>query len=129
MINQDIANQKKRTQSPPLTGNEFYLDQLRLAPNLFALIADGRQVVGSDDKPEIHFASDYSYMSNFYALPGLRVVGDAGAFIDPLFSSGVHLALTSGLSAALTICAARRGDCTEEEAARWHSDKVKGSFS
>ncbi|KAL5513601.1 hypothetical protein ACEPAH_4000 [Sanghuangporus vaninii] len=68
-------------------------------------------------------------MSSYYALPGCRLVGDAGAFIDPLFSSGVHLALTSGLTAALTICAAVRGDCTEEEAANWHSDKVRGNYS
>jgi len=40
------------------------------------------------------------------------------AFIDPFFSSGIHLAMTSALSAASTICAAMRKDCTEAQAAR-----------
>lgn len=43
-----------------------------------------------------------------YAMPYARIVGDAGCFIDPYFSSGVHLALTGALSAAATISAALR---------------------
>jgi hypothetical protein len=51
------------------------------------------------------------------------------AFIDPFFSSGVHLALTSALSAAATICATIRGDVSESEAAKWHSGRVATSFT
>jgi hypothetical protein len=55
-------------------------------------------------------------------------VGDAGCFIDPFFSSGVHLALSSALSAAATIQAARRGDCDEKKAMDWHSDRVSEGY-
>lgn len=51
------------------------------------------------------------------------------AFIDPFFSSGVHLALTGALSAALTICASLRGTVTEEKAARWHDSKVGTAYT
>lgn len=51
------------------------------------------------------------------------------AFIDPFFSSGVHLALTSALSAASTICAALRGDCSELEAADWHTKRIATSYT
>ena len=51
------------------------------------------------------------------------------AFIDPFFSSGVHLAMTGGLSAATSICASIRGDCKESEAARWHSSRVAISYT
>ena len=51
------------------------------------------------------------------------------AFIDPFFSSGVHLALTSALSAASTICAALGGDCSERDAAEWHTKRVATSYT
>lgn len=51
------------------------------------------------------------------------------AFIDPFFSSGVHLAFTGGLSAALTIAASIRGLTSEEDAQRWHTSKVGSSYT
>jgi hypothetical protein len=51
------------------------------------------------------------------------------AFIDPFFSSGVHLAFTGGLSAALTIAASIRGFCSEEDAQRWHTSKIGTSYT
>ncbi|MFN0076918.1 MAG: NAD(P)/FAD-dependent oxidoreductase [Prosthecobacter sp.] len=41
--------------------------------------------------------SEYSRHSKYGASPGLLLVGDAFAFIDPCFSSGVMLALKSGV--------------------------------
>ena len=43
---------------------------------------------------------EYSYRSARYASPGLVLVGDALGFLDPVFSSGVFLALKSGELAA-----------------------------
>lgn len=40
--------------------------------------------------------SEYSYRSRYCAEDGLVLVGDAFAFLDPVFSSGVFLALRSG---------------------------------
>ena len=39
---------------------------------------------------------EYSYRSRHCAADGLVLVGDAFAFLDPVFSSGVFLALRSG---------------------------------
>lgn len=102
---------------------DFYQRSLTLAPNLLQLLAGGK--LASDVKS----ASDYSYSSSSYAIPYARIIGDAGCFIDPFFSSGVHLALTGGLSAAATICAAIRADCTEDKAAKWHSEKITEAYS
>ena len=43
---------------------------------------------------------EYSYRSQFCAADGLLLAGDAFAFLDPVFSSGVLLALRSGELAA-----------------------------
>jgi flavin-dependent dehydrogenase len=52
---------------------------------------------------EFWVTSEYSRHSRFCASPGLVLVGDAFAFLDPVFSSGVMLALKSGVLAAETI--------------------------
>jgi len=44
--------------------------------------------------------SEYSHHSKHCATEGLLLVGDAFAFLDPVFSSGVMLALKSGVLAA-----------------------------
>ncbi|KAI5117033.1 hypothetical protein M0805_002249 [Coniferiporia weirii] len=129
VVNQDIANKKKQAQTPTPSARDFYLENVKLAPTIYELISSGNLVDAPDGGPIVKTASDYSYSSRSYGAPGLRIVGDAGAFIDPFFSSGGHLALTGGLSAAASICAAIRGDCTEIEAARWHSDKVGASYT
>jgi flavin-dependent dehydrogenase len=49
---------------------------------------------------EYWITSEYSRHSRYGASPGLLLVGDAFAFLDPVFSSGVMLALKSGVLAA-----------------------------
>jgi flavin-dependent dehydrogenase len=49
---------------------------------------------------------EYSYRSRHCAMNGLVLVGDAFAFLDPVFSSGVFIALRSGELAADAIDAA-----------------------
>ncbi len=44
--------------------------------------------------------SDFSYRSSRMAGPGYILIGDAYGFLDPVFSTGVHLALKSGEMAA-----------------------------
>jgi flavin-dependent dehydrogenase len=56
---------------------------------------------------------EYSYRSRHCASDGLLLVGDAFAFLDPVFSSGVFIALRSGelgadaVDAALTAATSR----------------------
>jgi flavin-dependent dehydrogenase len=52
---------------------------------------------------EYYITSEYSRHSRYCAAPGLLLVGDAFAFLDPVFSSGVMLALKSGVLAGETV--------------------------
>jgi flavin-dependent dehydrogenase len=122
VMNQEKSIAKKKEMGSPST-KDFYLESLKLVPGIMNLIPNAKMV--SDVKQ----ASDFSYSASTYASPYLRIAGDAGCFIDPFFSSGVHLALASGLSAAVTICAAKRGDCNETTAAKWHSNKVADGYT
>ncbi|KAI4870961.1 FAD/NAD(P)-binding domain-containing protein [Hypoxylon rubiginosum] len=120
--NQEIATAKKRAASSP-SSKDFYMQSLELLPGIKGLLSKGELI------SEIKSGSDWSYSASSYALPYARIVGDAGSFIDPFFSSGVHLALNGGLSAAVTIAASIRGDCDEEAAASWHSKRITESYT
>ncbi|KAF9564816.1 FAD binding domain-containing protein [Agrocybe pediades] len=102
-----------------------YLSNLSYAPGVVKLITSS----GTLEEGSVKSASDFSYSAPSYAGPGYRIIGDAGAFIDPFFSSGVHLAMTSALSAAATICASIRRHCSEMDAAEWHTRRVSTSYT
>jgi flavin-dependent dehydrogenase len=55
---------------------------------------------------EYWVTGEYSYRSEHCASDGIVLIGDAFAFLDPVFSSGVFLALKSGEMAADAIDAA-----------------------
>lgn len=57
---------------------------------------------------EYWVTGEYSYRGEYCATDGLVMVGDAFAFLDPVFSSGVFLALKSGEMAADATDAALR---------------------
>jgi geranylgeranyl reductase family protein len=52
-----------------------------------------RRVEGSERVDKIYSILDYSYRSKHNAGPGFILIGDAYGFLDPIYSSGVLLAL------------------------------------
>jgi flavin-dependent dehydrogenase len=68
-----------------------------------------------------YFATkDYSYRSRRVAGNGWVLVGDAFGFLDPLYSSGVLLALRSGEMAADAIVEGlAKGDTSEAQLGKW----------
>ena len=63
---------------------------------------------------------DYSYRSRQAAGHGWVLIGDAFGFLDPLYSSGVLLALKSGeLAADAIVDGLKKGDVTAGQLAHW----------
>lgn len=60
-------------------------------------------------------AGEYSYRAEHCATDGLVLIGDAFSFLDPVFSSGVYLALTSGSMGADAVAAALENKDTRAE--------------
>ena len=77
-----------------LGAREFLAEQLSQAPHTQAMLRNARLV----DGPKV--VRDWSYSSERTTGPGFVMTGDSACFVDPLFSSGVHLALMSGVMAA-----------------------------
>lgn len=79
---------------------EFMRDTIHMAPGVCQRMKDAT-LVG-----EVRATGNFSYSSSrMYGKPGenYMLIGDAYAFIDPVFSSGVHIAMSSGVSAAEAI--------------------------
>ncbi len=80
-----------------------------------------RQIVAESDKmcramenavplTPFHAVADYNYRARTFCGPRLVLVGDAACFLDPMFSTGVFLALVSAkLSCEEIVRAHRRG--------------------
>jgi flavin-dependent dehydrogenase len=66
---------------------------------------------GSQSIDKYRVTADYSYRSQYCATDGIVLTGDAFAFLDPVFSSGLYFALKSGeLAADAVEKALRKGD-------------------
>ena len=69
--------------------------------------------------------SEFSYRSKYCAEDNLLLVGDAFAFLDPVFSSGVFLALYSGVLAGESVVEAFRKDDLRAESFTDYSKKFR----
>jgi flavin-dependent dehydrogenase len=79
------------------------------------LLGDARRI------SKVHGISDYSARSRRLAGDGWVLVGDAATFLDPVFSTGVFLAMATGERAARTIerALSRRGRVSERDFASY----------
>jgi len=90
-----------------------------------AWIAD--HLKGGTQFGEYWVTSEFSYRSRYCAADGLVLAGDAFAFLDPVFSSGVFLALKSGELAADAIDAALHcGDTSASRFAEYGEQLCRG---
>jgi halogenation protein CepH len=62
---------------------------------------------------QVRTRRDWSYCADRYWRPGMVLIGDAACFVDPVLSSGVHLATYGALLAARSINSTLRGDIPE----------------
>jgi len=94
----------------------FLEAQIAQAPHVHKLL-DGATLVA---EPEVE--RDWSYTSSSFAGDGYVLVGDAACFLDPLFSSGVHLALGGATLAATYVRTALANPASRAQAAQaYHS--------
>ena len=72
----------------------FLLETLKQMPEAWGRMHDAKMT------GEVRVTGNYSYTCSRMAGPGWIMVGDAWAFVDPVFSSGVYLAMHGGTRAA-----------------------------
>ena len=85
-----------------LSAAEHFAAVVARTPRLRGLLA------GAEPAMDYHVTADYSYYRRRVAEGRLVLAGDAGGFLDPIFSSGVYLALRSAKHAAALVARAAR---------------------
>jgi len=88
----DAARWKERAAAESL--QETYSSLVAGCAPVAAMLRGARQVA------PVRVIRDYSYSSRSFFHHGALLAGDAACFIDPVFSTGVHLACLAGLLAA-----------------------------
>ncbi|MFB8280453.1 tryptophan 7-halogenase [Nocardia colli] len=109
VVRREMANQ---VQGDPDAALKALIAQ---CPMIADLLSDARRVT-EGQYGRIRTRKDYSYYNTHFWRPGMALIGDAACFIDPVFSTGVHLATYSAMLAARSINAVLAGEVAEEEA-------------
>ena len=74
---------------------------------------------------QVHATGNFSYSSKHLYRKGCVLVGDSGAFIDPVFSSGVFLAMNAACLGAEAVDGALRNTANERALMRRYEKTVK----
>jgi flavin-dependent dehydrogenase len=96
---------------------EFFMDTIALCPPL------AERLSGATLISDVEATGNYSYSCTRTHGANYLLVGDAYSFIDPVFSSGVMLAMVSGIAAADAIDACR-ADAAKARAALKRFDRI-----
>jgi FADH2-dependent halogenase len=105
------AVHRRESRATPEESLAHYLDR---TPSASRLLAAARRVTPA------RFDADYSYLGTQLAGDRWVAVGDAAAFLDPIFSTGVLLAMQGGLDVADAIDAGLRdGDLSRRRFAAY----------
>lgn len=100
-----VVTQKSRFAGSKADREEFFWETVASRPELLDALKNSEQV-----RP-FKSEGDYSYAMREVCGDGFVLVGDAARFVDPIFSSGVSVAMNSArIAAADIIAAAEAGD-------------------
>lgn len=111
---------RTREQNGSLDG--LYEEALTRCPLLGRMLDGAKRVSG------LQVESDYSYVANEFCGPGYYLAGDAACFLDPLLSTGVHLAMYSGLLSAAAIGSVLRGEFDEVSAQHFYRTAYRHAY-
>jgi flavin-dependent dehydrogenase len=102
---------------------EFLLETLNQNADL------KRRIEHAELAGEVRLTGNYSYDSTRMGGPGWILVGDAFAFLDPVFSSGVFLAMSGAEQAAAVVDAALRDPKRESRLIRKLEKRLRGGMA
>jgi flavin-dependent dehydrogenase len=113
----DYLFKERATKDP----EAIYFEEVARCPGLQPKIA------AAEVAAPIRVAKEYSYRSSTVSGDGWVLVGDAFGFLDPLYSSGLLLALKSGQLAADAVTAAlAAGDTSAAKLGAWGPEYIRG---
>ena len=98
---------QRRGDNESRSNETFLMQTLQATPSVWSRMQQAERIA------PVHVTGNYSYTCTRMTGPGWIMVGDAYAFIDPVFSSGVYLGMNSGEHAAGVVDGALRDPASE----------------
>ncbi|ONK11254.1 NAD(P)/FAD-dependent oxidoreductase [Streptomyces sp. MP131-18] len=116
-----VVSQKSRFKTYGGDREKFFWDTIASRPELLDVLKNSEQV-----KP-LKTEGDYSYGMKQIAGDKFVLIGDAARFVDPIFSSGVSVALNSARIACQDIiAAAEKGDFSRAQFSSYEAKLRRG---
>jgi flavin-dependent dehydrogenase len=116
-----LLGRKEGVGSRAIDPAAIFAAELERCPAAKRRIARGRRV------SDFYTTKDFSYRARRVAGDGWVLVGDALGFLDPIYSSGVFLALKSGEMAADAVAdGLDQGDTSAAQLGRWGPTFLRG---
>jgi len=118
-----VVTQKKNFAKSRASREQFFWDSVGSRPELLEKLKQARQVRPWKEE------GDYSYAMKQICGDGFALVGDAGRFVDPIFSSGVSIAMNSARLATTDLIKGleRGGPLTRESFAEFETTMRRGT--
>jgi flavin-dependent dehydrogenase len=110
-----VTGQEFKEEFARLGKEGFFNEALKDAPHTRKLLGDS-----ATRTQEFRAVVDWAYTCDRSAGPGFYLAGDSAAFLDPMLSTGVSVAMLAGYSASVCIQSAMEGVATEDEAAAFY---------
>ncbi len=116
-----VVTQKKRFAASAGDREEFFWDFVASRPELHAALKKAERV------REFKAEGDYSYAMQQICGDRFVLIGDAARFVDPIFSSGVSVALNSARIAAQDVIAAHRAGDYDKKRFETYETKLRNA--
>ncbi|MDQ3265848.1 MAG: tryptophan 7-halogenase [Myxococcota bacterium] len=117
-----VVTQKEHFAKKKESREQFFWDAIGSRPKLLEALRASKQVRPLTEE------GDYSYAMKELTGDRLVLIGDAGRFVDPIFSSGVSIALNSARLAAPDILQAlKTGDFSKQAFANFEATIRRGT--
>jgi flavin-dependent dehydrogenase len=114
-----VVTQKKNFASSRQSREQFFWQCVGTRPDLVAALRDATQL-----RP-FKAEGDYSYAMSQIAGDRYMLIGDAGRFVDPIFSTGVSIALNCSRFGSRDVLAALETGDMERGAFRTFEDTIR----
>ncbi|MBL1209289.1 NAD(P)/FAD-dependent oxidoreductase [Geminocystis sp. GBBB08] len=115
-----VVTQKEHFSKKKQEREEFFWDCVKTQPKIYDKLKQAKQLRAFKEE------SDYSYGMKQFCGDGWILVGDAARFVDPIFSSGVSVALNSARFASHDIIRAfQEGNLDQGKFRRKHFEQYE----
>ncbi|GAA1395544.1 hypothetical protein GCM10009639_30830 [Kitasatospora putterlickiae] len=118
---------RERAERLPADREEAFKALIAECPTIADLLSRGMRVTAGK-YGRLRISEDYAYRRTAFWRPGTVLVGDAACSLDPLFSSGVHLATYGALLAARSINTVLAGELDEKTALTEFETRYRREF-